>query len=54
MGRVDCFVQRILQHELEKQQRGSVALHSPLPTLCLGPSPLPEGQMVQGCQQGPT
>lgn len=28
MGRVDCFVQRILQHELGKQQRGSVALHS--------------------------
>lgn len=33
MGRVDWFVQGILQHELEKQQRGSVCLYSPLPTL---------------------
>lgn len=40
VGRVDCFVLGILQHESGKHQRGSAGLHSPLPTLCLDPSPL--------------
>lgn len=53
MGRADYFVQGVLQHEPGKQHRGSVGLHSPLPTLGLDPFHLPEEQMVQGCQKGP-
>lgn len=53
MDRVDCFLQGILQQELGKQQRGSAGLYSPLSTLGLDPSHLPEEQIVQGCQKGP-